>query len=269
MQVATAPAPNGHDANSWPAAIPLGLVDAAAEVRPLSRPAAARLGVVTALQAEADCLRDLGGGAPVTCVSGGSGVRARRGAEQLRGAGVAALVSFGLASGLAPILRPGDLVVAESVVLPGGGALATDAGWRAALLRQLAGVGLNVRVARVAGSDEPLTSASAKRRAFQATFAAALDTESHAVAEVALSAGLPLLVVRAIAEPAEAMRPPVAFAAIDADGRTRSLAVVGHLATRPWEIPAAWRFAKNGRMALDALRRVAAVGPEPFAFGTG
>jgi hypothetical protein len=35
---------------------------------------------------------------------------------------------------------------------------------------------------------------------------------------------------------------------------------------RPWEIPAAWRFSKNGRLALDALRRVAAVGPEPLAF---
>ena len=236
----------------------------------MSQVVASRLGVVTALQAEADCLRGLGeGAAPLTYVSGGSGVRARLGAEQLRAEGVAGLVSFGLASGLAPILRPGDVVIAESVVLPGGGTIATDAGWRAALLHRLAGAGLNVRVARIAGSDEPLISASAKRRAFQATFAAALDTESHAVAEVALAAGLPLLVIRAIAEPAEAMRPPIAFAATGADGRTRSLAAIGHLATRPWEIPAAWRFSKNGRLALDALRRVAAAGPELFAIGIG
>jgi adenosylhomocysteine nucleosidase len=246
----------------------VGLVDAAAEAGPLSRLAAYRLGVITALQSEADCLRELGGAA-LTCVSGGSGVRARRGAEQLRGAGVAGLVSFGLASGLAPILRPGDVVIAEAVVLPGGGAVATDARWRTALAQRLAGLGLKARVARIAGSDEALASASAKRKAFQATFAAALDTESHAVAEVALAAGLPLLVVRAIAEPAETMRPPVAFAATDATGRTRGLAVVGHLATRPWEIPAAWRFSKNGRMALDALRQVAAIGPEPFAFPSG
>jgi hypothetical protein len=36
--------------------------------------------------------------------------------------------------------------------------------------------------------------------------------------------------------------------------------VVGHLARRPWEIPAAWRFSRNGRTALEALRRVAAIG---------
>jgi adenosylhomocysteine nucleosidase len=248
--------------------MPPGFMDATAEDRSSSRLAAARLGVVTALQSEAECLRELGGSA-LAYASGGSGARARRGAEQLRGAGVAGLVSFGLASGLAPILRPGDVVIADSVVLPGGGTVATDAAWRAALMQRLATAGLKARVARIAGSDEPLASASAKRTAFQATFAAALDTESHAVAEVALAAGLPLLVVRAIAEPAEAMRPPIAFAATDAEGRTRSLAVFGHLATRPWEIPAAWRFSKNGRTALEALRQVVAIGPAPFAFATG
>jgi hypothetical protein len=62
------------------------------------------------------------------------------------------------------------------------------------------------------------------------------------------------------------MRPSVAFAAIGVDGQTRSLALVGHLARRPWEIPAAWRFSQDGRRALDALRRVAAVGPQPFGF---
>jgi nucleoside phosphorylase len=180
---------------------------------------------------------------------------------------VIALVSFGLAVGLAPVLRPGDLVVADTVVLPGGRSVATDPGWRAALRQRLSGSGINVRVARLAGSDELPASAGAKRRAFQTTFAAALDTDSHAVAEVAAAAGLPLLVVRAVAEPAEAMRPAVAFAANDADGHARSLAVIGHLAKRPWEIPAAWRFSKNGRLALEALRLAAAVGPGPLASG--
>jgi hypothetical protein len=43
--------------------------------------------------------------------------------------------------------------------------------------------------------------------------------------------------------------------------------VVGHLAKRPWEIPAAWRFSKNGRLAFDSLRRVIPIGPDPFALG--
>ncbi len=229
-----------------------------------------RLGIIMGLQVEADCLRDAAGAlGPLTYVSGGSALRARIGAEQLRAKGVDGLVSFGLGIGLAPVLRPGDLVIAESVVLPAGPAIATDAAWREALLRGLTSRGVRARVARIAGSDEPLTSVGAKRSAFQTTFAAALDTESHAVAEVAAAAGLPLLVVRAVAEPAEIMRPAVAFATITPLGRTRRLAVIARVARRPWEIGPAWRFSSDRRLALEALRQVAAVDPAPFAFGPG
>jgi adenosylhomocysteine nucleosidase len=266
MGFAIDPAPAGRDPGSWPAAIRLGFVDAAAEVRPVTQVGTPRLGVIATIQAEAHCLRRFGDGlAPLIHVTGGSSSRARAGAERLVAQGAAALVSFGLAIGLAPILRPGDVVIAESVVLPGGGTAPTHAGWRDELMRRLAGSELSVRIARIVGSDEPPFSASAKRRAFQTTFAAAMDTESHAVAEVAMAARLPLLVVRAVAEPAEAVRPAVAFAAAGADGHARSLALVGHLAMRPWEIAAAWRFSRNGRTGLEALRRVAAIGPAPFA----
>jgi adenosylhomocysteine nucleosidase len=248
------------------AVVETGSWQGAAQVRAAARPGSGRLGIVMGLQAEAECLQLRDGAlAPLTCITGGGAQRARRGAERLCDQGVAGLVSFGLATGLAPVLRPGDVVIADRVVLPDGEALPTDGAWRAALLQRLAGSGLNLRVARIAGSDEALTSAAAKRRAFQITFAAALDTESHGVAQVAAAAGLPLLVVRAVAEPAEAMRPGIAFAATGDDGQTRTLAMMGHLARRPWEIPAAWRYSKNGRLALDALRRIAAVGPRPFA----
>jgi hypothetical protein len=85
-----------------------GLVaDAAPEAQALPRPGSGRLGVVTALQTEADCLRQLPEGrGPLIHVSGGSAMRARAGAEGLREKGVVALVSFGLAIGLAPVLRP-------------------------------------------------------------------------------------------------------------------------------------------------------------------
>jgi adenosylhomocysteine nucleosidase len=266
MQLASNAEAINYHAGSWPAAAQLGFVDAVVETRS-SNAARAPLGVVTALQAEANCLRRSGDGAELLSqVSGGSGSRARAGAEQLRAAGVAGLVSFGFAIGLAPILRPGDVVVADRVVLPTGATIATAASWRAELTQRLSSTTLSVRVARIAGSDDPPLSASAKRQAFQTTFAAVMDTESHAVAEVAAAAELPLLVVRAVAEPAEAERPPIAFVATGTDGQIRSLAVVGHLARRPWEIAAAWRFSKNSRMALEALRQVAAVGPGSFAF---
>lgn len=266
MEYAAEPSPAAGPAPSWPAAVEAGLVEVAA--RPLPQVGPARLGAIVSLQAEADCLRHLfDGESAILAVTGGNPARARAAAEALRDNGAVGLMSFGLAVGLAPVLRPGDVVVADNVVLPDGRSIQTDPAWRAALLQRLGGSGLKVRVARIAGSDELPASAVAKRRAFQATFAAALDTDSHAVAEVAAAAGLPLLVVRAVAEPAEEMRPAVASAANGANGQPRSLAVVGLLAKRPWEIPAAWRFSKNGRLALEALRQVTSIGPDPFAFG--
>ena len=277
MGFAADPSPAPLVGGSAPPAIEAGMVEgadhrldlvAAAATQPFAHARSARLGVIVSLQVEADCLRHFpADDLPLIFVSGGSPLRARAGAEQLRDKGAIALVSFGLAVGLAPVLRPGDVVLADTVVLPSGRSMATDPGWREILLQRLGGSDIKVRVARVAGSDQLPTSAGAKRRIFQATFAAALDTDSPVVAEVASAAGLPLLVVRAVAEPAEEMRPAVAFAANDANGHPRSLAKVGHLAMRPWEIPAAWRFSKNDRLALESLRRVIPIGPDPFAFG--
>jgi adenosylhomocysteine nucleosidase len=218
-----------------------------------------RFGIVTSHKSEAYCFKDLQSGeAPLVFRSGGSAAKARSGAEQLARQGVAGLVSFGLATGLAPVLRPGDLVLAESVVLPSGQALRTDAAWRSGLARQLSGRDLSVRVARLAGYDELLTSASAKRKAFQATFAAALDTDSHGVAEAAARLCLPFIVIRAVAEPAEQNLPSPLRVHGGEDDLLRGLGIAVRLLCRPWEFPSAWRFARNGRLALATLSQAAA-----------
>jgi adenosylhomocysteine nucleosidase len=197
-------------------------------------------------------------------VSDGDPGRARAGAQQLAARGARAIISFGPAVGLAPLLRPGDLVIAECVVLPSGKTVATDIAWRTRLVECLSPLNPGLMVARLAGRDQLAASAGEKRAVFQATFAAALDSESHAIAEVAQAAGLPFLALRAIADPAEQSRPSAAYRASRGDAYAASLlACLG----RPWELPAAWRFARNGRAALATLRQVAALGPGPLALG--
>jgi adenosylhomocysteine nucleosidase len=227
----------------------------------------ARLGVITALAADVVGLgRHVGEQTQVIVTGDGSAERARRGAEDLASRGVAGLVSFGLATGLAPVLRPGDLVIAESVVLPSGTAIACDESWREALVRRLVEHDLELRVARLAGGEHALGSPSQKQKVFQATFAAALDTESHAVAEVARAAGLPFLAVRAVVDPANESRPSTANRPGFMAGGTRPLAMLAQLARSPFEVCSLWRFVQHGKLALSVLRRVADLGPEPFAF---
>ncbi|MGH6920929.1 MAG: hypothetical protein ACREJ0_24875 [Geminicoccaceae bacterium] len=223
------------------------------------------LGIVVGSPAAARCFAHLPESvAPLIVNSHGDPGRARTAARQLAANGVRAIFSFGPAVGLAPVLRPGDLVIAECVVLPSGETVATDLAWRTQLVRCLSPLNPNLKVARLAGRDRLAASAGEKRAVFQATFAAALDSESHAVAEVAQAAGLPFLAVRAVADPAEQSRPAAAYRAAQGNAYAASLLVS---LSRPWELPSVWRFARNGRAALATLRQVAALGPGALAFG--
>lgn len=211
--------------------------------------------VVTSSHAEAACWADAG--AAKTLVGEGEPEVTREGIEELCRSGTAGLISFGVGAGLGPALRPGDLVIADRVALPAGRSVATDPAWRDACTRQLAGAGRKVVVAAVAGMDLPPTSASAKRRVFRSTCAAVLDGESHLVAEAAEARALPLLVLRAVADPSW-------------DDHLRgkgegfgSLALVARLASRPLDMPATWRFARHGRQALEGLQLAATLIPTP------
>ena len=201
---------------------------------------------------------------PSLVASHGDPVRARAGVQQLVADGARAIFSFGAAVGLAPLLRPGDLVIAACVVLPSGETITSDIVWRTRLAGRLRPLHPRLKVARLAGRDRLPASSGEKRAVFQATFAAALDSESHVIAEAARAAGLPFLAVRAVADPAEQNRPAAACRKAGGNGYAASLLAC---LVRPWELPSAWRFDRNGRAALASLREVAALGPGSWAFG--
>ena len=74
------------------------------------------LAVITGLTAEAHIARRLG--LPVQA-GGGTPEGAEAAAEALVAAGATALLSFGLAGGLDPTLRPGDILIPDAVVEDG------------------------------------------------------------------------------------------------------------------------------------------------------
>ena len=228
-----------------------------------------RLGVVTAHDAEAALLRPAARAGTLEIAVGGRAGGAREAVAALVQAKVDALVSFGIAAALAPAMRPGDVVIGDPVVLASGATIATDEDWRQRLVARLTAIGVPVKVARVVGGDEVPPTPGDKYRTFQATFAATIDTESHVVAEVGKANGLPFLVVRAVSEPAEhAGSLAMAGAPIEGQplGRVSRLA---RLATRPWDLPEAWRATQEEKLAFDALRQIALLPHAPFAFERG
>ena len=75
----------------------------------------------------------------------------------------------------------------------------------------------------------------------------------------AREAGVPVLVLRAVADPAERDLPRAAIDATGPEGRVRLFKVLSTMYLRPWEGPAMIRLAYEARLAVDTLERTAAV----------
>lgn len=217
------------------------------------------VGVLTGLAAEARLLDGHGGdGALIVACTGADPRRAREEAGQLVSQGATALVSFGLAGGLCPSLRAGDLVCAERVVLPGGLAVAVDADWRRAVLARAQPL-RDALGGAMAGVDRLLVTTEEKCLA-AASGAVAADMESHAVALAAEEAGVPFIVLRAVSDPAGRALPSVARVALKPGGRVDAQAVAMALVRRPSEWPAVARLALDTRAAMATLRGAVGVG---------
>jgi hopanoid-associated phosphorylase len=223
----------------------------------------ASIGVVTGLRMEARRVRGLD--LAVAC-SGGSPDKARSEAARLVADGAAALVSFGLAGGLAPELRPGDLLLPETVRGAGAASWSVDPIWRERVHARLAAGGLNSIPGAIVGSDNIVATASEKRALYEATGAQAVDMESHWVATVATVAGLPFLVVRALADPYDQVVPQVAREALRPDGRVRIRATLGGVIRQPGELMALLRLGRQSARGLASLRRAATRAGPAFSF---
>ncbi len=160
------------------------------------------LGIVVGLAAEARIARRLG----EVGIGGGLPAGAEAAAEALVAGGATALLSFGLAGGLDPNLRPGDIVV-PVVVLEDGRRYPTDD----ALCRGLGGSTAGMLFA----ADSIVADAGTKRALSERTGASAVDLESGAVARVAQRHRLPFAALRAICDPATRSLPPAALIALD------------------------------------------------------
>jgi adenosylhomocysteine nucleosidase len=142
------------------------------------------------------------------------------------------VISFGVAGGLDPTLKSGDVVVATEV-------LAGDARWLAGLTLNedlIASVGLGGRRivrGRLAGAEEVVAGRHLKAALHSETGAAAVDMESHIAADYAAKAGLPFAALRVVSDPAHRALPPLAMAAIKPNGDIDLRKIVRGLVRNP------------------------------------
>lgn len=184
------------------------------------------------------------------------GVPSREPADGADGRGsIGAVLSFGIAGALDPVLRPGALLVATDVRTASGTVYPADPAWSARLAAAVTGA----RAGPIAGAGSVAALPDAKRALHAATGALAVDLESEPAAAFAAARGLPFAALRAVADTAAERIPPAALAGLRPDGRADPLAVLRALARRPGDLPDLLRVALRSRAALAALARAVAL----------
>src|ERR1700736_4061069 len=163
------------------------------------------------------------------------------------------VISFGVAGGLDPTLKSGDVVVATEV-------LAGDTRWLAGLALNeelIASVALGGRrVVRggLAGVEQVIAARDGKAALHLETGAAAVDMESHIAAAYAAEAGLPFAALRVISDPASRALPALAMSVIKPNGDIDLRKVLRGVARNPMTLRALVSTGMDFNRALRSLR---------------
>src|ERR1041385_2942864 len=158
------------------------------------------------------------------------------------------LVSFGVAGGLSPYLKPGHVILSAEVI-------GDDHHWRPneRFQQQIRGLGgrIGALEGAVLGSRAILATEDDKTRAWRDT--GAVDLESAIVARAAEAAGIPFLVLRTIADPSTRELPPAALIPLAENGTPAIIRVAAEVLRRPRQIASLFGLARETHQALSAL----------------
>ena len=219
-------------------------------------------GLVTALRAEASCVLSTHipynqiiqiEGHTALWLSGMGPQAARIGAEGLQQNGAAALVSFGIAGALDSNLKPGDLLLPDTIYA--GRQFPVDRNWRDHL-QGLLPTDIRVTNGILASSEVPLTSEKEKLDLAKATGGRAVDMESGTIAAVAAAAGIPFIAVRAIIDPVQFSPPQALLDAVYPDGGVNPIHLFILILKRSVQLRTLLQMGSGMRAARKTLSRV-------------
>jgi adenosylhomocysteine nucleosidase len=197
-------------------------------------------------------------GPGVTVVCGGGQIHFRRSLEAAIRNGCHGVLSFGIAGGLAPHLKPGACVVARNIIAENG-RYASDIAWSQSLIEKMRRRASRFAALRdvsfgdIAGSDVPVACTHEKRRLHEKTGAVAVDMESHVAARIAIEHRVPFAAFRVITDPSHRALPPAALVATSMDGGVDFQAIIGSLVRHPEQVPTLLRLAVDSWAARRAL----------------
>jgi hopanoid-associated phosphorylase len=163
-------------------------------------------------------------------------------------AGAPAIVSFGIAGGLKPHMRPGHWIVATGVSA-GDRRIEADPAWTARLAGRLP----DAEVGDIVSVAAPVRRPHQKRHLQARTGACGVDMESFQAAALAKELGVPFAAVRVVADPLERELPPAVHSGLQGDGSVAISAVLDSLAREPGQMLSLARVTLDAYVAFRAL----------------
>jgi hopanoid-associated phosphorylase len=183
----------------------------------------------------------------VVVVGGGDGAGLAAKLDALHG-DIQGVISIGLGGALSPLLKVGDVVIAEKIIT-GAEDWECHAGWRNRLASRLP----NAAQGAVFGSDVIIHQAETKTGLYATTGALVVDMESQVAARFAAKRNLPLAALRVISDDASHVLPPAALVAMQPDGGISIPKVLWSIMKKPAQIPA---LVRTGRASSKAFREL-------------
>lgn len=192
----------------------------------------------------------------------GHGIGHRRASETARRAldlmpATELAIGTGVAGALSSGLKPGDLVLADRVLMSDDDrqeaeqvTAVSDEHLRA-VGRALAAAGIAYSTGAILTSHRVLATGAEKRRAKVSTGAIAVDMETAAIAAEAAVRGLPFVAIRAVLD--EVDDEVVGAAMADQDGNVRPLAATSYLLRNPGTLLKLPRMIRNLSRATTAI----------------
>jgi len=204
---------------------------------------------ITGMQREAACCANDG----VMIICSGANIQyLNQQLAALENEKFSAVVSVGLAGGLDPTLRSGDILIADAIV-ENSETLPTDQRFAQALTQGISACGNKVVNGALYGADAIILSVEEKARLHATTQAMAVDMESHIAAHFARRRKLPFVACRIISDPAHRALPPLVLKAITPQGDVDIKKIALGLLEAPGQIGGLIRAGLDSQAAFKRL----------------
>ncbi|MDO9048683.1 MAG: phosphorylase [Methylobacter sp.] len=181
---------------------------------------------------------------------------ARTASESLIAQGATRLISWGCAAALSESLKPGDLVLADTLIDAEGTQIGITPDWYD-YTKSLLSTHLKVHTGSLAESKTIVAAGKNKKHLHTQTGAIALDMESAAIAKVAQQNDLPFLAIRTIADPVNMDLPKAINHSLNDEGDIVLAKLLLFIVLHPAELPGLIKLGLHFNAAKNTLKSVA------------